>query len=107
MRVQKLNICRTNRAERIQIPNFSLFLPVYSVLEGVEEVVESFSQSFSPLRLPAEGQDEKPSAESGLIVATKQQTQTEKQITPRHIQDSARHCTQRHAQKQRDGSKQV
>lgn len=41
-------------------------LPVYSVLEGVEEVVESFSQSFSPLRLPAEGQEEKPSAESGL-----------------------------------------
>lgn len=42
-------------------------LPVYSVLEGVEEVVESFSQSFSSLRLPAEGQEEKPSAESGLI----------------------------------------
>lgn len=40
--------------------------PVYSVLEGVDDEVESFSQSFSPLRLPAEGQDEKPSAESGL-----------------------------------------
>lgn len=45
-------------------------VPVYSVLEGVEEVVDSFSQSFSPLRLPADGQDEKPSAESGLEITT-------------------------------------
>ena len=41
-------------------------VPVYSVLEGVEEVVDSISQSFSPLRLPADGQEEKPPAESGL-----------------------------------------
>lgn len=39
---------------------------MYSALEGVEDVVESFSQSFSPFRLPVEGQEEKPSAESGL-----------------------------------------
>lgn len=43
-----------------------LKIPVYSVLEGVEEVVESFSQSFSPFRLPVDGQDENPPAESGL-----------------------------------------
>lgn len=41
-------------------------IPVYSVLEGVEEVVESFSQSFSPFRLTVEGQDENPPADSGL-----------------------------------------
>lgn len=44
---------------------------MYSALEGVDEVVESFSQSFSSLRLPAEGQEEKPSAESGLEVTHK------------------------------------
>lgn len=41
-------------------------IPVYSVLEGVEEVVESFSQSFSPFRLTVEGQEENPPADSGL-----------------------------------------
>lgn len=39
---------------------------MYSALEGVDEVVESFSQSFSSFRLPVDGQEEKPSAESGL-----------------------------------------
>lgn len=43
---------------------------MYSALEGVDEVVESFSQSFSPFRLPVEGQEEKPSAESGLGTST-------------------------------------
>lgn len=42
---------------------------MYSVLEGVDEVVESFSQSFSPFRLPVEGQEENPPAESGLHTA--------------------------------------
>lgn len=46
-----------------------LKVPVYSVLEGVDEVVESFSQSFSPFRLPVEGQEENPPAESGLQTA--------------------------------------
>ena len=43
-----------------------LYSPVYSVLEVTEEVVEPFSQSFSPLRLPGRLGDRKPSAESGL-----------------------------------------
>lgn len=41
-------------------------LPVYSVLEATEEVVEPFSQSFSPLRLLDRVEDRQPSAESGL-----------------------------------------
>lgn len=49
-------------------------VPVYSALEGVDEVVESFSQSFSPFRLPVEGQEEKPSAESGLEAITHKPT---------------------------------
>lgn len=40
---------------------------MYSALEGVDEVVESFSQSLSSFRLPVEGHEEKPSAESGLL----------------------------------------
>lgn len=52
-------------------PKLVLKIPVYSVLEGVDEVVESFSQSFSPFRLPVEGQEENPPAESGLRAADK------------------------------------
>lgn len=56
----------------MQLPKQYLqnLIPVYSALEGLDEVVESFSQSFSPFRLPVEGQEEKPSAESGLGTMT-------------------------------------
>lgn len=40
--------------------------PVYSVLEVMEEVVDPFSQSFSPFLLLERLGDRKPSAESGL-----------------------------------------
>lgn len=53
---------------------------MYSALEGVDEVVDSFSQSFSPFRLPVEGQEEKPSAESGLeTIAYKPTNDTNRQ----------------------------
>lgn len=41
-------------------------LPVYSVLEVTEEVVDAFSQSFSPFLLLERLGDRKPSTESGL-----------------------------------------
>lgn len=43
-----------------------LVLPVYSVFDVTEEVVEAFSQSFSPFLLLERLGDRKPSAESGL-----------------------------------------
>lgn len=63
-------------------------LPVYSLLEGVDEAVDSFSQSFSPLRLPVEGHEEKPSAESGLEMITNQQMTRRRDTTKnnkRHV----------------------
>ena len=67
-------------------------VPVYSALEGVDEVVDSFSQSFSPFRLPVEGQEEKPSAESGLETITckpandtNRQNKTPTANTRRHV----------------------
>lgn len=41
-------------------------LPVYSVLDVTEDVVDPFSQSFSPFLLLERLGDRKPSAESGL-----------------------------------------
>lgn len=41
-------------------------LPVYSVLDVTEDVVDAFSQSFSPFLLLERLGDRKPSAESGL-----------------------------------------
>lgn len=41
-------------------------LPVYSVLDVTEEVVDPFSQSFSPFLLLERLGERKPSAESGL-----------------------------------------
>ena len=43
-----------------------VFLPVYSALDMTEEVVDPFSQSFSPFLLLERLGDRKPSAESGL-----------------------------------------
>lgn len=40
--------------------------PVYSVPEATEEVVDAFSQSFSPFRLPQRLGDKKPSTDSDL-----------------------------------------
>lgn len=40
--------------------------PVYSVFDVTEEVVDAFSQSFSPFLLLERLGDRKPSAESGL-----------------------------------------
>lgn len=40
--------------------------PVYSVLDVTDEVVDAFSQSFSPFLLLERLGDRKPSAESGL-----------------------------------------
>ena len=44
----------------------AVVLPVYSVLDVTEEVVDAFSQSFSPFLLLERLGDRKPSAESGL-----------------------------------------
>lgn len=41
-------------------------LPVYSALDVTEDVVDAFSQSFSPFLLLERLGDRKPSAESGL-----------------------------------------
>ncbi len=43
-----------------------IVLPVYSVLDVTEEVVDPFSQSLSPFLLLERLGDRKPSAESGL-----------------------------------------
>lgn len=40
--------------------------PVYSVPDATEEVVDAFSQSFSPFRLPQRLGDKKPSTDSDL-----------------------------------------
>lgn len=45
--------------------DFSI-LPVYSVFDVTEDVVDAFSQSFSPFLLLERLGDRKPSAESGL-----------------------------------------
>lgn len=60
-------------------------LPVYSVLDVTEDVVDPFSQSFSPF-LPLEPHgDRKPSAESGLE-HTDVQIDAECQIISLHCQ---------------------
>lgn len=46
--------------------------PVYSVTDVTEEVVDPFSQSFSPFLLLVRLGDRKPSAESGLEDKKKQ-----------------------------------
>lgn len=49
------------------MPNFGCDeSPVYSVLDVTEDVVDPFSQSFSPFLLLERLGDRKPSAESGL-----------------------------------------
>lgn len=69
-KVQKIN-CHIAYTGCVKVVHVQVcFIPVYSALEGVDEVVESFSQSFSPFRLPVDGQEEKPSAESGLDTIT-------------------------------------
>lgn len=45
--------------------------PVYSVAEATEEVVDAFSQSFSPLRLPQRLGDKNPSTDSDLNISFK------------------------------------
>lgn len=60
---------------------------MYSVLEGVEEVVESFSQSFSPFRLTVEGQEENPPADSGLQMIAHMTDRTK----PRNAEDMGTH----------------
>lgn len=47
-----LNVCRPS--------------PVYSVPEATDDVVDAFSQSFSPFRLPQRLGDKKPSTDSDL-----------------------------------------
>lgn len=82
----------------------SVVIPVYSALEGVDEVVESFSQSFSSFRLPVEGHEEKPSAESGLTVRTHKPTNDARRPTreARGIWGHA-HTRRAHAQIQTRG----
>lgn len=74
---------------------------MYSALEGVDEVVESFSQSFSSFRLPVEGHEEKPSAESGLTEKTDKPTNDTHRPTrkPREVRRHA-HTRRAHAQTQ-------
>lgn len=82
------------------------WIPVYSALEGVDEVVESFSQSLSSFRLPVEGHEEKPSAESGLRGKTNKPTNDTHRRTQKHGDGEActhQTCTRthtRHAVKQ-------
>lgn len=65
-------------------------------------MVESFSQSFSSFRLPVEGHEEKPSAESGLTAKTNKPTNDTHRPTqkPREVW---RHAHTRRAQTQTRG----
>lgn len=68
-------------------------------------MVDSFSQSFSPFRLPVEGQEEKPSAESGLETVTckptndtNRQNKTPTTNTRRHVRGTTANTDRFHRQ---------
>jgi hypothetical protein len=65
-------------------------VPVYSVKEVTEEVVEAFSQSFSPFLLFDRLGERKPSAESGLKHTHIGNTHTDTHTCRKHIHTQRR-----------------
>lgn len=76
-------------------------LPVYSALDVTEEVVDPFSQSFSPFLLLERLGDRKPSAESGLDAHTRTQTQIQ------HVCIFFEHTAEVHCRKGRASKSKV